>query len=217
MSFLLRLALPDRPGALGAVATALGTVGGDILSLDVVERTAERAVDDLVVDLPPGGLADALVSAAVSVPGVEVESIRPYAAVLDPYRELELLDALVERPDDALHTLADGVARIFRAGWAVVLSAPSTGGGVVPVVAASAAAPEVTEFDIPDWPLSTAESFTDAPTWAPDSWRTLDTQLAWAPLGKRTIMVGRPAMRWLPAEVIRLSHLAGIAAGVLAD
>ncbi len=217
MSFLLRLTLPDRPGALGAVATALGTVGGDILSLDVVERSAHRAVDDLVVDVQPGGLADTLVTAAVSVPGVQVESIRPYAAVLDPYRELELLDALVDRPADALPTLADGVARIFRAGWVVVLGAPGTTSGAVPVVAASAAAPEITQFELPQWPITTAQSFTDAPDWAPESWRTLDTQLAWAPLGKRAIMVGRPAMRWLPAELVRLSHLAGIAAGVLAD
>ncbi|HET9117992.1 MAG TPA: amino acid-binding protein, partial [Pseudonocardiaceae bacterium] len=27
MSFLIRVQLPDRPGALGAVATALGMVG----------------------------------------------------------------------------------------------------------------------------------------------------------------------------------------------
>ena len=28
--FLLRIALPDRPGSLGAIATAMGTVGADI-------------------------------------------------------------------------------------------------------------------------------------------------------------------------------------------
>ncbi|MDM2133999.1 amino acid-binding protein, partial [Mycobacteroides abscessus] len=37
-SYLLRLQLADRPGSLGSVAVALGTVGADILSLDVVER-----------------------------------------------------------------------------------------------------------------------------------------------------------------------------------
>ncbi|NUT99783.1 MAG: ACT domain-containing protein, partial [Saccharothrix sp.] len=38
MSFLLRVQLPDRPGTLGAVASALGEIGADILSVDVVER-----------------------------------------------------------------------------------------------------------------------------------------------------------------------------------
>src|SRR5262249_27941157 len=79
VSYLLRVILPDRPGALGAVATALGEAGADILSVDVIERSSHHAVDDLVVDLPPDRLADSLVTAARSVPGVRVESIRPYA------------------------------------------------------------------------------------------------------------------------------------------
>ena len=66
MSYLLRLVLPDRPGALGAVATALGAVGADILSVDVIERSPDSAVDDFVVELPPDKLADSLVSAALT-------------------------------------------------------------------------------------------------------------------------------------------------------
>jgi len=65
--YLLRLVLPDRPGALGAVATALGGVGADITSVDVIERGAHHAVDDLVVELPAGPLADSLITAADSV------------------------------------------------------------------------------------------------------------------------------------------------------
>src|SRR6185312_5460384 len=99
VSYLLRVLLPDRPGMLGAVATALGAAGADILGVDVVERAAGVAVDDLIVELPPGKLADSLVSAAVSVPGVSVESIqRYYAGAGDAHRELELLDALAAAP-----------------------------------------------------------------------------------------------------------------------
>jgi hypothetical protein len=46
VSYLLRLVVPDRPGILGAVATALGVVGIDIVSLDVLERGGGRALDD---------------------------------------------------------------------------------------------------------------------------------------------------------------------------
>ena len=53
-SYLLRVELEDRPGTLGSLAVALGSVGADILSLDVVERGPGYAVDDLVVDLPAG-------------------------------------------------------------------------------------------------------------------------------------------------------------------
>ena len=60
----------DRPGALGAVASALGHAGADILSVDIVERSEGQATDDLVVALPADRLADSLVSAAASVEGV---------------------------------------------------------------------------------------------------------------------------------------------------
>ena len=52
-SYLLRVQLEDRPGSLGSLAVALGSVGADILSLDVVERGSGYAIDDLVVELPP--------------------------------------------------------------------------------------------------------------------------------------------------------------------
>ena len=57
MSFLLRVVLPDKPGSLGAVATALGNAGADILGVDVVERADGHAIDDLAVELPPGAPA----------------------------------------------------------------------------------------------------------------------------------------------------------------
>jgi hypothetical protein len=212
MAFLLRIALPDRPGALGSVATALGTVGADIVSLDVVERSADRAVDDLVVELPLGGLADALVSAAASVPGVRVVSIRPYAAMVDPYRELELLDAIVADPIDADPILADGLVRIFRAGWCLVVS--FTGANTAKVDAASQAAPEQTELPF-SGPIRRATGFATLPQWAPQPWHTLGTELAVSPLGERAVLVGRPAMAWLPAEVARLAHLCSIVRSVL--
>ena len=68
-SFLLRVQLDDRPGSLGSLAVALGSVGADILSLDVVERASGYAIDDLVVDLPPGAMPDMLITAAESWSG----------------------------------------------------------------------------------------------------------------------------------------------------
>ncbi len=212
VAYLLRVVLPDRPGALGAVATALGQAGVDIESLDVVERSAGRAVDDLVVELPPEGLPDTLVSAAVTVAGVQVESIRPYAGQSDPHRELELLDALAERPQHSPQVLADGVVDIFRAGWALVLGAPADGQSGV--LAASPAAPEIAELAVPWWPPHPARLLDADGSWAPPDWSGIGTELAVAPLGDGALLVGRPALRWLPAELVRLQHLAAIAASV---
>ncbi|MGE4010464.1 ACT domain-containing protein, partial [Pseudonocardia sp.] len=94
MTFLLRVVLPDRPGSLGAVASALGEAGADILGVDVVERVDGIAVDDLTVELPSGRPPDVLITAAESVRDVQVESVRPYSGRLDTHRELELVDRI---------------------------------------------------------------------------------------------------------------------------
>ena len=217
MSFLLRVTLPDRPGALGLVATALGTVEADIISVDVIERGTGYAVDDMVVELPPGRLPDTLVSAAATVSGVRVESIRPYAAAFDPNRELELIDALVADPTDSLHRLAEGVTRIFRAGWTLVVGDPQTIDDAMyaNVLAAGSAGPEVDRVPAPWWPLKTAQVIEDRPDFVFAGWDESNTELAGAPLGDAVILVGRPAMRWLPGELARLNHLAGILASIL--
>ncbi|HEX8303425.1 MAG TPA: ACT domain-containing protein [Jatrophihabitans sp.] len=214
MSFLIRVVLPDRPGALGAVASALGHAGGDILSVDIVERSGGQATDDLVVELPPGKLADSLVTAAASVPGVRVESIRPYAGVIDPFRELELLEKLAISTDDAPGVLADGVCRLFRSGWALVLQAPDES-GLSRVIARSSAGPEIDRLATPWWPPTPSRALDAEERWAPPAWANLGTELAVVPLGRRAILVGRPALRWLASEIIRMSHLASIAATVL--
>ena len=215
VSYLIRVVLPDRPGALGAVASALGHAGGDILSVDIVERSAGQATDDLVVELPSDKLADSLVSAAASVPGVRVESIRPYAGVIDPFRELELLERLALSPHDAASQLADGVCRLFRSGWALLLQPPELAGGPSTVIARSAAAPEIDTLATPWWPPSPSRALSAEDDWAPLEWATLGTELAVAPLGPNAILVGRPALRWLASEIIRMSHLVSIAATVL--
>lgn len=215
MSFLIRVVLPDRPGALGAVASALGHAGGDILSVDIVERSAGQATDDLVVELPPDRLPDSLVSAAASVPGVRVESIRPYAGVIDPFRELELLEKLAVSGHDAPAVLADGVCRLFRAGWALILQAPEADGKPAVVLARSPAAPELITLPSPWWPPSPPRTLEPDVDWAPVGWSNLDTELAVVPVASNALLVGRPALRWLASEIIRLSHLASIAATVL--
>jgi hypothetical protein len=121
VSFLLRVQLPDRPGSLGSLALALGSVGADILSLDVVERGAGYAVDDLVVDVGPGSLPDTLLTAAEALDGVRVDSIRPFSGMLDTHRELELIDHVATARDDRLQALVDGAPRVLRVGWSTVM------------------------------------------------------------------------------------------------
>ncbi|MEU7786848.1 MULTISPECIES: amino acid-binding protein [unclassified Amycolatopsis] len=215
MSFLIRVLLPDSPGTLGAVATALGTVGADILSVDVVERGTGVAVDDLVVELPSGRLPDALITAAESVEGVEVDAVRPYAGVLDTHRELELVEEIAAQPKSGLDILAEGVPRIVRAGWAMIVEHAETG---AVRLASSSAAPETPITDLPWLPLERATVLDGEEAWIPETWKELGTELAATPLGKpgKALLVARPGgPAFRAAEVARLAHLAGIVAVVL--
>jgi hypothetical protein len=215
LSFLIRVQLPDRPGALGAVATALGHIGADILSVDVVERSSGTAIDDLVVELPKGRLPDVLITAAESVQDVEVDAVRPYAGVLDTHRELELVEEVAAQPDEGLAIFTEGVPRIIRAGWALVVGPAGAG---AETLTASTAAPQLRTLDLPWLPLARATVLDGEESWVPETWQELGTELAATPLGKpdRVLLVGRPGgPMFRAAEVARLAHLAGIIAVVL--
>ena len=128
-SYLLRVQLEDRPGSLGSLAVALGSVGADILSLDVVERGPGYAIDDLVVVLPQGAMPDMLITAAERLEGVRVDTIRPHTGLLEAHRELELIDHIAAAADRAarLQVLADEAPRVLRVGWCTVVRISAAG------------------------------------------------------------------------------------------
>jgi hypothetical protein len=215
VSFLLRLVLPDKPGSLGAVATALGIAGADILGVNVVERSFGHAVDDLAVELPTGRPPDVLITAAESVPGVLVESVRPHFGQLDTHHELELIEEIAGEPERGAALLAEGVPRIFRAGWALIVGRDEDRSYRL---AESTAAPETRAGDLSWLPLKRAVVIDPDLHWVPDPWTALDTELAAAPFGDgmQALVVGRPGgPAFRPSELARLTHLAGIVATVL--
>jgi ACT domain-containing protein len=75
VGYVVRIALPDRPGALGLVASRIGAVGGDIVAINILEREEGRAVDEFVVEIGRD-LIDLLQSEIHEVDGVSVLDIR---------------------------------------------------------------------------------------------------------------------------------------------
>lgn len=124
-TFVLRIWLPDRPGALGAVASRIGAVRGDLTGIDILERGGGRAIDELVVSLPSEDLLGLLINELGQVDGVDVEDARaldqsPPDVRLDA---LETAALLVEQRsvDDLLLALAVNAAADFEASWCTVL------------------------------------------------------------------------------------------------
>ena len=74
--FVLEVALPDRPGSLGAVASAIGFAGGDIRGLQVLKNEAGCGFDEIIVAIPGSDTTD-LVDVLNQIGGVEVLSIKP--------------------------------------------------------------------------------------------------------------------------------------------
>jgi hypothetical protein len=125
-TYLLRVWLSDRPGALGQVASRVGAVGGDVVGIDILERGAGRAIDELVVELPEPDRVDLLISELHQVDGVDVESITPAAESLrDPRLDaLETAAVLVGATTRhaAIEELCVHSARTFGAAWSAVVS-----------------------------------------------------------------------------------------------
>lgn len=215
-TYLLRVQLEDRPGSLGSLAVALGSVGADILSLDVVERLAGYAVDDLVVELPAGAMPDMLITAAEQIRGVYVDSVRPHTGLLEAHRELELIDHIAAADRKSrLQVLADEAPRVLRVGWTTVVGLTETG---PQRIVGSAAAPETQADETPWLPLDRAEALDGDADWVPQVWRDMATTLAAAPLGdpRTAVVLGRPGgPLFRPSEVARLGYLAGIVATIL--
>ena len=120
----MRVWLPDRPGALGAVASRIGAVRGDVVGIDILERDAGTAVDELVVELPDASVVGLLVTEIGEVDGVQVESVRP--AVGDIDARLDALDTaamLVAAPTPSVlvNELLACAHRIFESEWAAAV------------------------------------------------------------------------------------------------
>lgn len=216
-SYLLRVRLDDKPGSLGSLAVALGSVGADILSLDVVERASGYAIDDLVVDLPAGAMPDTLITAAEALNGIRVESIRPHTGLLEAHRELELIDRVAAATSRAarLQELVDQAPRVLRVGWCTVVQFGDAG---LQRIAGSPGAPETQAEAAPWLPLASARALDGAADWVPQVWRDMDTTVAAAPLGDPhvAVLLGRPGgPDFRPSEVARLGYLAGIVATIL--
>jgi hypothetical protein len=208
MPYLLRVELPDVPGSLGRVATAIGEAGGDIEAIEIVEHRQDgTAVDDVLLETVPGIMPDSLVSACNQLDGVQVLWISRYGAGGNLFLDLEAVESLTQNPNSALDELINLMPITFRADWALRVRRTDSG---VKILHRTSAAPEDIEGQVNWFPLPHSARLELPPEWE----RWTSTLVAGAALGDKDEIVvfgrrGGPEI--LDSELARLEHLAALA------
>lgn len=219
MSYLIRVILPDAPGGLGKLSEAFGESGANIQSVDIVQRLPNGTViDDIVVQLPPGVMADRIVSAAMEVDGVDVDSIRPFSGQVDRRGQIEMLARVARHARNipqAMSDLVQVLPQTMTASWALVLDVSDT----LKRVAASEAAPADDGTSPANVRADSARILNaEEETWIPESWTVLDSALAIAPLvgTQYAVVVARPGgPDFLAGEVAQLGEVGMIVGAML--
>ena len=121
---LVRVWLPDRPGALGLVASRIGAVEGDIVGIDVLERGDNVAVDEFAVVLRKSVALDLLVREIEEVDGASVEEVRTIDHFPDP--RLDALESATTlcactTVEMLLQTLVEQTRAEFLADWSALI------------------------------------------------------------------------------------------------
>lgn len=212
--FSLRISLPDLPGTLGRVATAFGTGGVNILTLDVVDREDGMAIDDLRVEAP-SGMQEALRQATKEVPGFSVEYVRPLEAFGHVLEPIELAARLSAAGAEAIELLIEHLPDAFSASWAMAVDAS----GPAPEVRCSGlGAPSANRLPVAWLDFSDLDDLADLP--ATDLRSTADgLEVAAARLGlpSYAVLLGREhGPRFRASERAHLRLLAGIASSAAA-
>ena len=198
---LLRVELPNVPGSLGRLASAIGAAGGDIEAIEIVEKGADGTdVDDVLLDVVDGAMPDSVVSACNAVEGVKVLWIGRYLAGGNLFPDLEVVESLTAAPSAALDTLIESLPVAFRCEWAARIAVTEKG---LDIERASEGAP--TSIDLK--PGSGVERQTIG-----------DDLVAVAPIGHaHVVAIGRRGgPEFLDSELARLGHLVGLATSIAA-
>jgi hypothetical protein len=196
---LLRVELPNVPGSLGRLATAIGAAGGDIEAIEIVEKRLDGTdVDDVLLDVVDGAMPDSVVSACNAVDGVKVLWISRYLAGGNLFPDLEVVEALTSDRAAALDTLVSALPVAFRSEWAARVAVTEDG---CEIERASEGAPTSVELK---------------PGSGLDRQTIGDDLVAIAPAGHaRVFVIGRRGgPEFLDSELARLGHLVALAASI---
>ncbi len=125
-TYRILVRLPDRPGALGAAASRIGALRGDVVGFEILQRAHGAALDEFVVALPVGVPLDLLVReltedgmTVLDIAEVDADPLDSVVVGLSTARSLVGCisaggDAVVPSLSEMLVATA---ARLLRADW----------------------------------------------------------------------------------------------------
>ncbi|KJF17230.1 MULTISPECIES: hypothetical protein [Acidithrix] len=123
--YVMRIWLDDRPGALGAVASRIGSVKGDLVGIEILERGGGKAIDEIIVEISNPDLLDLVIREIHEVDGVDVEDVRPWPHDEHDIRlaPLEIATRLIDEQevDSLLMSLTKNVLEVFELTWCGVV------------------------------------------------------------------------------------------------
>jgi hypothetical protein len=214
MAFLLRVELPDVPGSLGAMATALGAAGADIEAIEIVEHRRDgKAVDDVLLELPSTVMPETLITACHQLEGVRVQWISRYNAGASLSMDLEAVETFTAEPERAIEHLVTMVPATFRTDWGMALRRVE---GEPTVMFKTSTAPDLIP-EASSWlGIRSSRLLDPVPAWN-------NTLLAGTHAKTRdgisfTVVAGRHGgPDFLASELARLGHMVALAASVQSD
>jgi ACT domain len=135
----VRVGLPDRPGALGALATAIAATAANIEQITVLERRRREAIDDLLLDWPTVRPTELLAEILAPI-GARLLGMREPRPSAGSDVELPLFDRLVSG-GAALDNLVEAALESFDADWCALVDLAGELAGQPSIVAAAGPLP----------------------------------------------------------------------------
>lgn len=206
---LVRVRMADRPGALGAIAGRVGSLSGDLVSIEILERGDGWVIDELVVDLPAIEWIPRLLQGIGEVDDTEVLDVETLDDSTFDHQlsTVEVADILIgsDTSDELLDSLCIHTRRVIRIDWVAVVG---SGGEML----ASAGSPPS-----PEWLASFIAGDGDADIGAaskgPSHAAVLGTSAFWVPLpgAEAGLVIGRSGSGIRARERRRAAALARVA------
>ena len=115
-SLTIRVALPNRPGMLARITSAIASVGGNFGQIDLIEQTRATTVRDITVDAYSTEHNEEIVQAVKALPDIRVIDVYDRTFNLHRGGKISVISKIsLKRQSDLAMAYTPGVARICTA------------------------------------------------------------------------------------------------------